>query len=515
MNFREKFQETLLSVLPIMAIVLILHFTVAQIETSVLINFILGGVSVVLGLTIFLGGVDMGISPMGERCGAALTAKKNLFLLLSVSFVIGVFVTFAEPDVSVLASQVKNATGNVNSTLLILMISLGVGLFVSMGIFRTILSIPLKPFLFVSYILVFALAFLSDKAFQGIAFDSGGATTGPMTVPFIMALGLGVSAVRSRGSSKNHSPADSEDAEADSFGLTGIASIGPVAAVCLYGIFFAFPNASPNSVSEAAASTNNSQLLVSVLQNVVTAMSPLVALFVIFQLFLLKLPKMQVIKTIRGFIYSFAGLVIFMWGAESGFIPAGEILGKLLANDASTTVGKIILLTVSLIFGAVVVCSEPAVWVLTEQVENVSGGTIKRKMLLASLSVGVAISIVLSVLKILYGFSIFYILIPGYLISMVLMIFCPKLFTGIAFDSGGVASGPMTSTFILSFTMGISSAVQNSNSNSSMVQSAFGVIALVAMTPLIAIQVLGIIFRIKQHNMKKSIVQKAIKKGGK
>ena len=506
MNLLQKFRETLSSVLPIMVIVLVLGLTVAPLGAGLIVRFLVGGVLLIFGLTLFLAGVDIGILPIGERSGAALTAKKSLPLLLGVSFVIGVMVTIAEPDVQVLADQIQGVAAGVNKWSLVMMIAAGIGLFVVLGLLRTMLSLKLKYLLIFSYICVFVLAFLCPPEFQGVAFDAGGATTGPMTVPFIMALGVGVAAVRSGGSGKSGGTQSD-----DSFGLTGIASVGPVAAVCVYGIIMGLGGhggAADAPAAEAAAETAVPlaekalglgifiRLLPEELYEVSLALLPLVVMFVAFQLFLLKMPPVQVRRMIKGVAYSFVGLVIFLVGVNGGFMPAGTELGSLLGGYASARGGLwVALLTATgILFGAVVVCAEPAVWVLTEQVESVSGGTIKRKVMLVALSAGVAISIGLSMLRVLYGFSLWYVLVPGYALALLLSLWCPPLFVGIAFDSGGVASGPMTSTFILSFALGAAVACGGNPAS-----DAFGVIALVAMTPLIAIQVLGIVFDVKSR----------------
>lgn len=509
MNLLQKFKETLLSVLPIMAIVILINFTVAPLGKDLLIRFIVGGILLIFGLTIFLLGVDIGILPIGEKAGASLTAKRNLPLLLIAAFIIGVMVTIAEPDVQVLADQIKSVSPTLNKWGLVLMIAIGVGLFTMIGLLRTVLSLSLKYLLIAIYIVVFALAFLSPEEYQGVAFDAGGATTGPMTVPFIMALGLGVASVRS-SNNKNQNSSDS------SFGLTGIASAGPITAVCVYGILSrSFTSAEStaaiaNSAEQSANLAESSEvvqsglkifleLLPSVLKEVSLALVPLVIMFIVFQIFLLKMPPVQVRRMFQGLFYSFIGLVLLLVGVNGGFMPAGKELGTLLGTKAisENTFWIVFIILVALAFGAIVVCAEPAVWVLTEQVENVSGGTIGRKTMLVALSSGVAIAIALSVLRILYNFSLWYILIPGYAIALILTFFCPPLFMGIAFDSGGVASGPMTSTFILAFTLGVANSTGNATAASS-----FGVIALVAMTPLIAIQILGIVFKLKTKNLK-------------
>ncbi|MBQ7159637.1 MAG: DUF1538 domain-containing protein [Treponema sp.] len=495
MNILQKLKETVSSVMPIMAIVLLLSVTIAPLGWALIARFLVGGVLVILGLTVFLLGIDVGIIPIGERSGAALAAKRNLPLLLIVAFAVGFIVTVAEPDVQVLANQVKGISPSVSKWGLILMIAAGVGLFVSLGMLRTVLSFPLNILLLISYAVVFVLAAVTPAEFQGVAFDSGGATTGPMTVPFIMALGVGVAAVRAKTNAQSASSND------DSFGLTGIASIGPIAAVCLYGIIFAHPSAKADvdALIESAEGVEVSaqglgvfvQLLPEITHEVVSALLPLAIMAAVFQFTLIKMPPVQVIRMVRGFVLSFVGLVVFLTGANGGFMPAGERLGEVLgALAASSSVWAVLLVAIGFAFGAVVVIAEPAVWVLTDQVESVSGGTIKRKVMLVALSAGVATSIGLSMLRVLTGFSLWYVLIPGYALSLILAFFCPKLFTGIAFDSGGVASGTMTSTFILSFTLGASSA-----SGGNPAVDAFGVIALVAMTPLIAIQLLGLVYK--------------------
>lgn len=503
MNILEKFKETMASVLPIMAIVLLLGLTIAPLGGMLITRFLIGGILLIFGLTVFLLGVDIGILPIGERSGAALTARRNLPLLLAVSFAIGFIVTIAEPDVQVLADQIRGVNSAVNKWVLVCMIAVGIGLFVMLGLLRTVLGFSLKVMLIVCYVCVFILAFICPSEFQGVAFDSGGATTGPMTVPFIMALGMGVAAVRTAGKKDNSSGSTSDD----SFGLTGVASVGPVAAVCIYGVILKLSGKTGDAgagtlAAEASGSAEQAfeglgvflNILPSVCKEVALAMAPLVVLFILLQIFLLKMPPVQMRRLVKGQIYAFVGLVVFLTGVNGGFMPAGRRLGELLGNYASVSGGwwVVLLVCVGLIFGAVVVCAEPAVWVLTEQVENVSGGTIKRKVMLAALSSGVAVAIGLSMLRVLYRFSLWYILIPGYAVSLLLTVFCPKLFVGIAYDSGGVASGPMTSTFILSFTLGASAA-----SGGNPVTDAFGVIALVAMTPLLAIQILGLIFDIK------------------
>lgn len=501
MNILLKLKENSVSVLPVMAIVLLLGLTVVPIEKIFLIRFLISGLFLILGLTVFLLGVDLGIQPMGERTGAELTKKRNITLLLLAAFAIGFIVTSAEPDIQVFSKQVNGIYPFVNKTVFTFTIAAGVGLFIMLGLLRSVLNLSIKWILFISYTIVFVIVMLAPKEFLGVAFDSGGATTGPMTVPFIMALGLGVSSVRSD--------------EDNSFGLTGITSIGPVLAVLLYAIIcnqkgmnnqndvLIVEQAGELAVENSISLTNifapfGKSFIVSIKETIIS-IAPLFGLFIFFDLTLLKMTLVQIVRIVIGFIYSFIGLSIFLTGVNGGFMQAGQSLGIKMGYLAQTQGGwwVVLLIVTGLLFGAIIVCAEPAVWCLSEQVEQVSGGTIKRKLLLIFLSCGTAVAIALAIWRSVSNFDLKYILIPGYVIAMVLMIFCPPLFSGIAFDSGGVASGPLTSTFVLSFTLGAASC---NGSNDS-----FGVIALVAMMPLIAIQIMGIIFKIKTKAVKNAI----------
>lgn len=488
MNILNKFKETAVSVLPVMAIVLLLGLTIVPIEKMMLVRFVIGGILLIIGLTIFLLGVDLGIQPMGERCGAELTKKRSLPLLLIVAFIIGFIVTAAEPDIQVFGDQVRGVFSFVNKSAITFVIAAGVGLFIMIGLLRTVLNLSIKWTFFISYAILFGIAMFAPDSFMGIAFDSGGATTGPMTVPFIMALGLGVSSVR-----------DDND---NSFGLTGVCSVGPVMAVIIYAIALKIGGAFENSAQVLETTAESAESVISfgttfvhVLKESLISIAPLFGLFIVFQIFLLKMTKRQVVRIIIGFVYAFIGLTIFLVGVNSGFMQAGAALGQTLGSLAITKGGGwyVLLIGTGFVLGAIIVCAEPAVWVLSEQVETVSGGTIKRKVLLVFLSVGTAIAIGIAMCRAVIGFNLKWVLIPGYIIAMVLMIFSPSLFSGIAFDSGGVASGPLTSTFVLSFTLGAASG-GNGGSDS------FGVIALVAMMPLLAIQIMGIIFKLKQKN---------------
>lgn len=494
LNLLTKFRETSASVLPVMAIVLFLGLTYAPLDGLVLARFALGGFLLILGLTVFLLGVDRGIEPLGEQAGGALTKRRSLPLLLGAAFVIGFIVTAAEPDIQVFGDQVRGMFRCVDKDALVWSIATGVGLFMAAGLLRTVADFPIKATLLIAYGALGAIALFAPTAFIGIAFDSGGATTGPLTVPFIMALGLGVAAVRARGEG--------------SFGLTGVASAGPVLAVLVYSLCLdpdaaaAHPEAIADALPAATADDGFLHNLLSpfgeavrhVFPECLLSILPLYGLFLAFQFLLLRMSRYQFLQRTIGFLWAFIGLFVFLLGVKGGFMQAGQALGETLGRNAAACGGAwyALLIGTGLLFGAIIVCAEPAVWVLSEQVEEVSGGTIPRRALLVFLSTGTAAAIGLAMWRAVAGFPLAYILLPGYLLAMLLMARCPPLFVGIAFDSGGVASGPLTSTFVLSFTLGAAAAGKGGN-------DAFGVIALVALMPLIAIQLMGILYDIGRH----------------
>ncbi len=494
MNLLHKIRETCYAVLPICALVLILGTTVAPLGVSTLVPFCFGSIILILGLSIFLTGADLGIVPAGAYMGSKLTRTRNMPLILAAGLVIGFLITIAEPDLLVLGDQVESVTGVIKSSPMVLAVALGVGSFVALALARVLFQIPYRVVLIIGYVLIFALAARIDNVFVAIAFDSGGATTGPMTVPFIIALGVGIASVRG-----------DKNALEDSFGFTGIASIGPIIAVTLLGFMMSGGNQHPaRGVAEAAvAHAEGAQGAASVAallaasvsraiahfpmeaRDVIIALAPLYGIILCFQLFLLRLPPRLFRRITLGFVYAAIGLTFFFIGADLAFVPAGTKLGSVLgALDY-----RWILIPIGCVLGAVVVCAEPAVWVLTEQVEEASGGNIRKPVLLATLAIGVAVSVGLSMCRVILGFSIWWLLVPFYALAIALTFVTPKLFTAIAFDSGGVASGPMASTFILSLTLGASVSAGGNPAT-----DGFGVIAMVAATPLVAIQILGMLF---------------------
>ena len=459
-KLNEKLQESLAAVLPILAIVLILSFTIAPLPTSVLMAFLFGAVLLVVGMMFFSLGAELAMSPMGERVGACITKTRRVGIMLTLGFLLGFLITISEPDLQVLANQVQA----VPNMVLIVTVAVGVGLFLCFAMLRMLLSVPLNTMLVGFYIVVFVLAMFVPKDFLAVAFDSGGVTTGPMTVPFIMAMGVGVSAIRSDKHSAN-----------DSFGLVALCSIGPILAVLILSLIFRlwqlFFVAFPTYFKEIAVS-----------------LLPIAAFFAVFDLVSLHLERKQLIRIGVGLAYTYLGLVIFLTGVNVGFMPAGNYLGSVIAGLSCNW----IIIPIGMLIGYFIVMAEPAVYVLMRQVEELTDGAIPGSAMKHSLSIGVAVSVGLAMIRVLTGISIFYLLVPGYAVAIALSFFVPKLFTAIAFDSGGVASGPMATTFLLPFAMGACSAV-----GGNIVTDAFGVVAMVAMTPLLTIQGLGLIYRLR------------------
>ena len=483
----DKLRESVTAVLPIIIVVLLLSVTVAPIPSGVMLGFLLGGLLLMVGMMFFSVGAEIAMQPMGELIGSRVTRTKNLKLILILGFVLGLMITVSEPDLQVLAGQVQA----IPNMVLILSVALGVGGFLVLGLVRILYRIRLGLLLFVFYVVILALTFFAHPSFRSVAYDSGGVTTGPMTVPFIMAFGLGIASIRS----------DSEAAE-DSFGLIALCSIGPILAVMVLSMIYQVDGTAytPYMVVNAEDSIELRNLFSDgfpdYLREMLISLLPIAVFFFIINLVMLHVPHNQLSRIGLGIAYTYIGLSIFMTGANYGFMPAGaylgEVLGKLSYPWITVPVGGLI--------GFMVVLAEPAVYVLMRQVEELTEGAITGRSLQLSMCLGVGISVGLSMLRVLLGLNVLWIIVPGYILSLGMSFVCPKLFTAIAFDSGGVASGPMTAAFLLPMTMGLCTAM-----NRDLASDAFGVVALVAMTPLITIQGLGLVYRFKTRHRRQEM----------
>ena len=473
-QLREKIQESMASVLPITAIVFLLSVTAAPLDPGTLVLFLFGAILLVVGMGLFTLGVDMSMIPMGEGVGATISKSRFLLAPVAVYFLLGVLTTMAEPDLTVLANQVPAISNGV----LILTVAVGVGIFLVVAAMRIRRGTPLRRLLLVFYFIVFSLAFLAPGSFIPVSFDSGGVTTGPITVPFIMSLGLGIASTRS-----------DKNSASDSFGLISLCSIGPILCVLLLGIIYRPAEASstmtavPDVSTTALAARYFVQSFPTYFQEVAAALLPVAGLFLVFQLLTRRFKTGQLLRIGAGLLYTYLGLVLFLCGVNVGFMPAGQLIGATIAGSGQSW----LLIPVGMLIGYYIVKAEPAVAVLTKQVEEVSNGSISHRAMGLALSIGVCVSVGLAMVRVLTGLNIFWLLIPGYTISLGLTFFVPSIFTGIAFDSGGVASGPMTATFLLPFAQGACHAL-----GGSMMTDAFGIVAMVAMTPLVTIQIMGL-----------------------
>ena len=484
-NLLEKLKESLGAVLPIIGIVLVLCFSIAPIPNSVLMTFVVGAVLLIIGMMFFTLGAEMAMTPMGERIGTKLTNTRKISVVIVLCFILGFIITISEPDLQVLAEQVPS----IPNYTLIIAVATGVGIFLVAAVLRMLFGIPLAHMLLILYPIIFILASIVPQDFLTVAFDSGGVTTGPMTVPFIMALGIGFSAVRS-----------DKHAENDSFGLVALCSVGPILAVLLLGLLY-HPGESGYEQTMIVKTDNSVEMwqlfqegLPYYMKEMLISLLPIILFFFIFQIVSLHLHKKTLVKIIIGIIYTYIGLVLFLTGVNVGFMPAGNYLGQVIAGLSYPW----IIVPIGMLIGYFIVKAEPAVYVLTEQVEELTSGAISAKAMGMSLSIGVAFSLGLAMVRVLTGISILWFLLPGYAVALGLTFSVPKIFTAIAFDSGGVASGPMTATFLLPFSMGACEAL-----GGNVVTDAFGVVAMVAMTPLITIQILGLIYQIQEQMKEK------------
>lgn len=476
----EKWREAFSAVMPVIGLVMLLCFSIAPVSASVLLCFLMGGALLLVGMMFFTLGAEVAMIPMGERIGSAMTKSRKLSVVIGLSFLLGFVVTISEPDLQVLAEQVPS----IPNLTIVLSVACGVGLFLVIALLRMLFSIALPHILIVCYALIFGLSYFIPKEFLAVAFDSGGVTTGPMTVPFIMALGVGISAIRS-----------DRHAADDSFGLVALCSVGPILAVMLLGRFRSPGGTAyvPPVIPEIQDSAKLWQLFAhgipEYMLEIAGALFPIVLFFAVFQIGMLHLERRQVFKIAVGLFYTYIGLTLFLTGANIGFVPAGNFIGQELLEGGFRKA----LIPAAMVIGYFIVKAEPAVYVLNRQVEELTDGAISAAAMSRGLSIGVAISLGLSMVRVLTGVSILWFLIPGYALALLISCFVPKIYTAIAFDSGGVASGPMTAAFLLPFAQGACTAA-----GGNIVTDAFGVVAMVAMTPLITIQVLGLWARLRK-----------------
>lgn len=484
-NIKLKIKEALTSIIPITLIVAILSFTITPLTNDVIVEFIIGAIMLVIGTGFFTLGADMSMSIIGERIGADIAKRKNIFLILILLVVLGTLITVAEPDLKVLAEQITSLPSN----LIIVTVGLGVGVFLAIAFLRVVLKLKLVHVLLFLYSIVFILSFWVPKEFLAMAFDSGGATTGPMAVPFIIAFGIGISMVRGE-----------KNSESDSFGMVAICSIGPILAMMILGTVYKITDFEyTNKVYDSYSNTREIadvfiQNIPNYLKEVTIALLPIIIFFVIYQMIAIKMSKKELAKVFIGCIYEFIGLTLFLLGANVGFLQVGSLIGMKLAEIGN----DFLIIAIGALIGYFVVVAEPAVKVLNEQISDITDGAIPKKAMTRSLSIGVSLALVIAMVRVLTGISILYFLIPGYAIALILSFVGSDIFTSVAFDSGGVASGTMASTFLVPFAIGVCEGI-----GANVLINAFGVIAMVAMAPIITVQLMGIMYKFKFEKIQK------------
>lgn len=484
-NIKLKIKEALSSIIPITLIVAVLSFTITPLATDVIVEFIIGAIMLVIGTGFFTLGAEMSMSIIGERIGADIAKRKNIFLILAILIILGTVVTIAEPDLKVLAEQITSVPSN----LIIGIVGLGVGVFLSIAFLRVIFKIKLKYALLFFYSIVFILAFFVPKEFLAMAFDSGGATTGPMAVPFIIAFGIGISSIRGE-----------KNSESDSFGMVALCSIGPILSMMILGMVYKITNFEYTNRTYSTYA-NTKEIAEAFIQNlpnyffeVVIALLPIIVFFIIYQLAVIRMSKKELFKVFIGCFYEFIGLTLFLLGANVGFLQIGSLIGMKLAEIGN----EFLIIAIGALLGYFVVIAEPAVEVLNKQISDITDGAIPEKAMKKSLSIGVSIALIISMVRVLTGIPILYFLLPGYALTLILAFVGDDVFTAVAFDSGGVASGTMASAFLVPFAIGVSEGV-----GGNVLSDAFGVIAMVAMAPIVAVQISGLIYKLKSKKVQK------------
>lgn len=503
---RDKLIEVIKSVVPVSAFVILLQFLsyavgFTLLSTVQLGRFLLASLLVIIGLAIFLLGIDLSITPIGASLGKVTTKRRNLLIVLIAGFFLGFLINIAEPDLRILAANIDKVSGGaLPSTRLLLVVSVGVGLLVMIGFVRLVRKLSLRIIFTVTYLIIFVFALLCPGQYLAIAIDSSGATTGAVTTPFLLAVSLGLSAFMS-----SHERDGSEG-----FGMVGFASAGAILAVLVLGTFSRGGELTSElaQVSESRFFTPFVQEILPMLLDSLMAIGPIFLLFVIVNAVSRDIKSRQFRHVVVGVIYCIVGLTIFMVGVNGGFMVSGRIVGEQIASLGL----EWLIVIIGFFLGMTTVLAEPAVHVLTNQIEDQTSGTISKHLVLIFLSAGVATAVALAMLRILLPpLQLWHILLPAYLAAIIMSHLVGELYTGIAFDSGGVVSGPMTATFVLAFSQGVSSATPQSN----LADDAFGVIALVATSPLITLQILGLLYRYKMKKLERSSIAEAAANGQK
>ncbi len=489
-KFLQTVKETFYSSIPLAVIIAICLLIAPFGDTADYFKILIGYLCVVLGQALFIVGLEAGILPIGRLVGGSFAKYNKLAFVLLFGFFFGLLATVAEPALSVLAKQIGIIMPLIDSTLFIWITGSGIGIGVAIALLRIVKNINIKIVFTVLYSLIFLLVIFSPAEFVALAFDGSGATTGDVSVPFILALGLGISATFSKSKTND-----------DSLGIIGIASAGPIAAVLIYGMIVKAQNGGtlpPEEAYDMASRTGFFEIVSGNLLDVALAVLPIMLISIPFLLFLLKLPRVTFFRLVSGVFPVYLGLLIFLSGIDFGFGFVGQYIGEMFFSPSRPEGFRWWLLLVGFILGAAITVSEPAVTVLGDQIEELTNGHIRKLTIRVTLAIGIGVASLLSILKILTEINILWFLVPLYALSLLMMIFTPRLFVGLAFDSGGVTGGALTSAFLTPLTLSIAGAVAEARGGEmSVLTNGFGIISFISVTPLIAIQALGILYSIR------------------
>lgn len=497
--FTSTLKEVFLSSLPLAAIIILVCGFIAPLDSfSDYLKLIIGYASVIIGQTLFLDGLNISILPIGKLVGGSLIKLKKPLFIIFFGFVFGLLATVAEPALAVLARQTNMIMPIINETVFIWIMGAGIGVLVGFSLFRIMKDLNIKIVFAILYIVTFLMIIFVPNEFIALAFDGSGATTGDISVPFILALGMGVSVTMSKHKSND-----------DSFGIIGLASVGPIIALFIYGMLLNLKYKGvlpPEQIYNPGSASSLSEIIVGNLSGVALALIPVVLVFIPFQILFIKQPKKEFIDILLGTVVVFVGLLIFLSGIDYGFAFTGKYIGEVFLDPSRPEWFKWLILIIGFILGAAITLSEPAVTVLGEQLEEITNGHIRKLTIRMTLAIGIGFASLLSMVKILTEVNILYFLVPLYAIALIMMKFTPKLFVGLAYDSGGVSGGALTSAFLTPMTLGMAQAVAAITSTpSSILTNGFGIIAFISVTPLIAVQALGIFYDITLKKEEKAM----------
>jgi len=475
-ELKKSFNDAFTTIIPVVFVVFLIALFI-NIKSTIVISFLFSSLILIIGSALFTFGAELSLILIGNKIGKNLVKSNKISLILVVSFIIGTVITIAEPDLIVLAEQITS----LSSITLILLISLGVGLCTLLAAARSLFSLNLNVMLFIGFIIIFFLVFYVPSSFIPFAFDSGGVTTGTMSIPFLITLGIGLVSNRIDKKSKE-----------DSFGLISLASTGPIIMVLLLGLFFNSGQSFSfdNSIYENFAFSNYITQLVYCFKTVILAVLPIIIVFLIYSLITKNVNKREIHKIILGLVLTIIGLTLFILASNVGFLNMGYYLGTTITLSNF----KYVLIPIIMILAFFIAIAEPAVIILIDQIKVLTEGSISEKSLKLALALGVSIAAGLSVFRVFTGTPFFYYAIFGYGLALLLTFFIPKVFTAIAFDVGGATGGSLTTTFLLPISIGACSAL-----GGNIYQDAFGLASLVSLIPIITIEMVGVLYQIKSR----------------